>query len=149
MEAVVFTGIQATGKSSFYLQRFFRTHVRISLDLLRTRHRERTLLEACLRAGQPFVVDNTNPTAADRARYVGVARATAFRVVGFYFRSAIGEALARNATRSGAERIPDRGVLGTYARLVRPTRDEGFDALFYVQIGGDGFVVEEMCDEVR
>jgi predicted kinase len=36
MEAVIFTGLQATGKSSFFKERFFSTHVRISLDLLRT-----------------------------------------------------------------------------------------------------------------
>lgn len=30
MEAVVFIGLQASGKSSFYKERFFSTHVRIS-----------------------------------------------------------------------------------------------------------------------
>ena len=34
MEAIIFTGIQATGKSTFYKQNFFNSHVRISLDLL-------------------------------------------------------------------------------------------------------------------
>ena len=33
MEMVLFVGIQATGKPSFYLERFFRTHVRINLDM--------------------------------------------------------------------------------------------------------------------
>jgi predicted kinase len=41
MEAVIFVGIQASGKSTFYCQRFFATHMRISLDMLRTRRRER------------------------------------------------------------------------------------------------------------
>jgi tRNA(His) 5'-end guanylyltransferase len=31
MEAVIFAGLHASGKSSFYTERFFRTHVRISL----------------------------------------------------------------------------------------------------------------------
>ena len=48
MEAVLFIGIQATGKSSFYLERFFRTHVRFNGDMLRTRHREELLVQACL-----------------------------------------------------------------------------------------------------
>lgn len=68
MEAVLLVGIQAAGKSTFYRERFFTTHVRISLDLLRTRHRERSLLAWCLSHGQRFVVDNTNVTAAGRAR---------------------------------------------------------------------------------
>ena len=40
MEAVVFAGLQASEKSSFFKERFFSTHVRISLDLLKTRNRE-------------------------------------------------------------------------------------------------------------
>ncbi len=45
MEEVIFCGIQASGKTTFYRERFFDTHVRISLDLLRTRRREQLLLE--------------------------------------------------------------------------------------------------------
>ena len=36
MEAVLFVGLQASGKSTFYRERFFRTHVRINLDMLKT-----------------------------------------------------------------------------------------------------------------
>ena len=61
MEALIFVGLQASGKSTFYKERFFTTHLRINLDMLRTRHRERLLIGACLEAKQPFVVDNTNP----------------------------------------------------------------------------------------
>jgi predicted kinase len=74
MEAVIFIGIQAAGKSTFYFQRFADTHVRINLDMLRTRRREQILVQACLVAKQSFVVDNTNVTRADRARYVPPAR---------------------------------------------------------------------------
>lgn len=42
MEAVILCGIQASGKSAFYSERFFHTHVRINLDMLRTRRREST-----------------------------------------------------------------------------------------------------------
>lgn len=44
MDAVIFVGLQAAGKSTFYRERFFTTHLRISLDQLHTRHRERALL---------------------------------------------------------------------------------------------------------
>jgi hypothetical protein len=33
MEAVILVGIQAAGKSTFYRERFFQTHLRISLGL--------------------------------------------------------------------------------------------------------------------
>jgi predicted kinase len=149
VEAHIFCGVQATGKSSFFRERFFDTHVRINLDMLRTRHREETLLAACLAAKQPFVVDNTNPTRADRARYIVPARAAGMRVIGWYFASSIAEALARNAARSGAQRIPDAGIRGTHARLELPRWDEGFDELHYVCIVDGRFRVEEWRDEVR
>lgn len=82
-EAVIFMGIQAVGKSSFYKERFFRTHVRINLDMLKTRRREQALVGACLEVGQSFVVDNTNPTIEDRARYISVAREAGFVISGY------------------------------------------------------------------
>lgn len=149
MEAVIFIGIQGTGKSSFYQERFFHTHVRINSDMLRTKHRLRLLFNACLEARQPFVLDNTNVTREVRAEFIAQAKAAGFRVVGYYFRSDIGSALARNSERVDGARIPDRGVLGTYKQLEIPERAEGFDDLFYVQIDPAGkFQVEEWADEV-
>ncbi len=46
MELLLFIGGQASGKSTFYHQRFRDTHLRINLDMLRTRHREAILLKA-------------------------------------------------------------------------------------------------------
>ena len=66
IEAIIFIGIQATGKSTFFQQKFFDTRVRINLDMLKTRNRERILLAACLDAKQPFVVDTTNLTVSLR-----------------------------------------------------------------------------------
>ena len=68
MEAIIFVGLQGSGKTSFYKDRFFATHVRISLDLLKTRHREDRILEVCLGTDQRFVIDNTNPTREDRLK---------------------------------------------------------------------------------
>ncbi len=141
MQLVVFTGIQAAGKSTFFRERFFNTHVRINLDMLRTRHRERVLFEACLSAKQPVVVDNTNVSRADRARYIAPARDAGFGVVGFYFRSVLAESAARNAAREPSARVPLRGLLGAAGRLETPELGEGFDALHYVRID-EGFVVE-------
>lgn len=150
MEAVILIGIQGSGKSTFYRERFFDTHVRISLDLLRTRHREKLLMSICLEGKQSFVVDNTNVTKADRQRYIVPAKASGFIVTGYYFSSRLDEALARNRQRTGKRRIPDKGVAGTYKRLELPSLDEGFDRLYYVRIAETGmFVVEEWNDEFR
>lgn len=66
MEVVIFVGLQASGKSSFYREKFIDTHIRLNLDLLKTRHREQILFDACLKAKQPVAIDNTNPTISDR-----------------------------------------------------------------------------------
>ena len=64
--AILLIGIPATGKSTFCRLRFFDSHLRLNLDQLRTRHREKLLLEVCLSSRLPFVVDNTNATRAER-----------------------------------------------------------------------------------
>lgn len=149
MEAVIFIGIQATGKSTFYKDHFLNTHVRLNLDMLKTRHRERILLNACLESKQPFVVDNTNPTAAERSSYIRAAKEARFRVVGYYFRSQATASLERSSARDESRTVPDRAVLGTYNRLELPNKEEGFDELWYVKIGEDsGFDVQEWSDEV-
>lgn len=130
MEAVIFIGIQAVGKSSFYKARFFASHVRINLDMLKTRHREALLLRACLDGKQSFVVDNTNVTVSERAKYIAAAKNAGFRLTGYYFRSNLKDALARNGLRLERERIPDKGLLGTYKKLQIPTTSEGFDHLY-------------------
>jgi predicted kinase len=68
MEAIILAGIQGAGKSTFSRDRYWDTHIRINYDMLRTRHREKLLIEACLEAKQSFVVDATNPLMADRER---------------------------------------------------------------------------------
>ena len=149
MEAIIFIGIQGAGKSSFYKERFFDTHVRINLDMLKTKRRQHLLLAACIEARQPFVVDNTNVTAEARAYFIAAAKTAGFRVAGYYFRSDVKAALLRNSQRVGVARVPDKALLGTYKRLQLPGREEGFDALYYVQVNEAGeFLVEEWADEI-
>lgn len=148
MEAVLLMGVQAAGKSSFYQKNFFRTHLRINLDMLRTRRREQQIFDVCLASGQRFVIDNTNLTRSERARYVSAARASGFRTVGYYLQSQVEACLQRNRLRSGKECLPDRAILAAHRRLEIPTLAEGFDALFYVRIEGEEFTIEEWRHEV-
>lgn len=143
---MIFVGIQASGKSTFFRRRFFRTHVRINLDMLRTRQRERTLFRCCLEAGQSFVVDNTNPQPSDRRRYLPAARDAAFETIAYWFDVDVHHALERNRARAGAARIPDPGVRSTAGKLVPPSFAEGFDRIYRVRPAGDGgFEVAEVA----
>jgi predicted kinase len=145
MEAIVLCGVQGSGKTTLYRDRFIDTHVRVSMDLLRTRHREAEFVKVCLETRQPFVVDNTNPTPADRARYVGPARAAGFTVVGYLVDVDRAEALGRNAERAGRARVPPSGVMGTARRLQRPALEEGFDELWHATAAaGGGWRIEPL-----
>ena len=149
MDAVIFVGLQGAGKSTFYRERFFATHLRINLDMLKTRHRENRFLQACIETRQPFVVDNTNATCVERQVYIEAARRAGFRVIGYYFQSRVEDCKRRNEQRPAEERIPVRGILGTSARMELPSRQEGFDELYYVRIDeSNQFVVEEWKNEV-
>jgi len=140
---VIFVGAQGSGKSTFFKERFFDTHVRINLDMLRTRARERRLVEACIAAKQRFVVDNTNPTRADRERYVPKARAAGFRAVAYWFDVGLDECRERNAAREGQKAVPPVAVARTHASIEPPSLDEGFDETRHVTLAPDGsFVVE-------
>ena len=141
MEALIFVGVQGSGKTTFYRERFFDTHVRISLDMLRTRHREQLLLAACLAAKQPFVVDNTNPLPSDRAHYVGVAREAGFRVIAYFFDTTLREAIQRNNQRTGKQKIPVPAIAGAFRKLQVPKLQEGFDEVYNVTIAPDGGLV--------
>jgi hypothetical protein len=134
MEAVILCGVQGGGKTTLYRDRFAATHEHVSLDVLGSRAREAKLIAACLDEGRPFVVDNTNPTAADRARYIDPAREAGFKVIGY---------LVEHDGRS--EHVGPAAVGMTARRFVRPAPEEGFDELFHATSRpGGGWRVEPL-----
>lgn len=143
MEIILFIGIQATGKSFFFKENFFKTHMRVSMDLLNTRNKEYTFIEACYSVQQKFVVDNTNPQKSDRARYIEAAKANKYKVIGYYFQSKLEDCMKRNASREGKECISEVGIRATYSKLEMPDFDEGFDELYYVEIDNGVFKINE------
>ena len=137
-EAAVLCGIQGAGKSTFYIARFFQTHVRISQDLLRTPNRMQRMLDLCLETRQPFAVDRVNATPEDRRPFVEAARAAGFMVAAYWVDAPPGVAIERNAARAGRARVPVKAVLGSHRRLVAPAPEEGFDAVWHVRADGAG-----------
>jgi predicted kinase len=138
VQAVILCGVQGSGKTTLYRERFEATHVRLSMDLLRTRAREAAFLRLCLETRMPFVVDNTNPTAAERARYIAPAREAGFEVVGYLVEVDFGLAAGRNAGRAGRARVADAGLRDVARRFVRPTPEEGFAELWHATGAPDG-----------
>jgi predicted kinase len=131
MELILFVGLQAAGKSTYYRNHFAATHVHVSKDLMknaRTREmRQQQMIEEALAAGKSVVVDNTNPTPAVRAPLIAIGRRHGARVIAYVFEAAVKDAVARNRLREGKERVPDVALYVTARKLVAPAFEEGFD----------------------
>ncbi|HZC79819.1 MAG TPA: ATP-binding protein, partial [Ktedonobacterales bacterium] len=142
MELILFTGLQAAGKSTFYRERFAATHTLVSKDVLRNNprpeRRQQQLIAEALAAGRSVVVDNTNPTPEVRAPLIALGRQYGATIVGYSFASTAGESLARNRQRQGKARVPDVAIFATRKRLVPPSYAEGFDQLYAVRIADGG-----------
>jgi predicted kinase len=141
-ELILFIGLQAAGKSSFYRARFADTHDLVSKDRFPNNRnparRQRQLIEEALGAGRSVVVDNTNPTVNDRAELIALARSLGAAVFGYYFESRLADCLERNRQREGKARVPDLALYATRKRLCVPSLTEGFDRLHYVRLLGEG-----------
>ncbi len=134
MEAIIFIGLQASGKSTFYKEHFFNTHLRISNDLLKTKSREVKLLELCFESRMPFVIDNTNVTKEVRQRYIEKIKARKYRLAAYYFKTDLERSLNWNQQRKGSEIIPVPGIFSTHKKLELPSYEEGYDQLYYVDL---------------
>jgi hypothetical protein len=99
------------------------------------------LIDEHLHAGRSVVVDNTNPTPAERAPLIAIAYALGARITSYSFVVSVEDALRRNAGREGRARIEEVGIFSVAKRLVPPSEAEGFDAMFEVRLTETGFVV--------
>ena len=147
VELVIFVGLQASGKSTFFRERFAATHEHVSKDLFRNNknrnRRQARLIAAALRARSSVVVDNTNPTGEDRRPLIQLGRELGAKIVGYYFESTVRQCVERNRRRAGKDRVPDVAVYATAKKLERPSHSEGFDELFRVRL------TDEPAFEVR
>ena len=142
-EMIIFIGIPASGKSTFYEQNFAATHTRISLDILKTRFREDEMLGKVVNSGKSCVIDNTNVSVPERKKYIDIAKKHGYKIIGYYFRSAIDECRIRNNRRQGKKKVPEIALRNKIAHLERPFKQEGFDELFYVKIENNNFVISQ------
>jgi predicted kinase len=140
-ECVIFVGLPGAGKSTLFRETFAATHRHISKDLWPNNTgrdaKQQKLVAEALASGESIVIDNTNPTVAERARLIDLARKYDARVVGYYFDVTTRVAVARNAERSGKAKVPNVAIFTTAKRLAAPTYAEGYDALYRVTIAED------------
>ncbi len=136
-ELIIFVGVQAAGKTTYYREHFAATHVHVSKDLMSAsknrEQRQRAQILEALRAGRSVVVDNTNATLYDRVPLIALGRDLGARVIACYFEAPVRMAVARNQQREGKARVPNVAIFATQKRLVPPSIDEGFDEVRVVR----------------
>ena len=134
--AVLFIGMQGTGKTGFYSKYFSDAYTRIALSDVGSRLAERQMVIDCISHGVSFVIDAQNLTREDRRRYFERAIAAGYRIVGYYFPSTIEESLSRAGLSKdkNARRRQKKAEL----RLQEPVYSEGFDELYTVNINRSG-----------
>jgi predicted kinase len=141
LECIILIGLPGSGKSTFYRERFAADHSHISKDLWPNaggrEARQQKLIDELLAAGRSIVVDNTNPTAAERARIISAAKTRGVRIIGYFFDISTRAAVARNANRTGRSKVPNVAIFTTAKRLQPPKLAEGFDELYRIELTED------------
>jgi predicted kinase len=133
-------GLQGCGKSTWVAEHLAASHCVVSKDhwprARRREARQQRVVAELLAAGASVVVDNTNPSAAERAPLVALARTAGVPVRAVWVDTPPELCEQRNAAREGRARVPLVGVLATRARFAPPTTDEGFDRVEVVRPDG-------------
>jgi predicted kinase len=136
-ELVVMVGLQGSGKSTWVREHLAGTHTVVSKDhwphARRREARQLRLVAELLAADTAVVVDNTDPSVAERAPLVAAARLAGVPVRAVWLDTPIDICIRRNEAREGRARVPMVGLLATRARLVPPSTDEGFDRVDVVR----------------
>jgi predicted kinase len=145
---IIFIGLQASGKSTFFRHHFAETHELVSKDLMRNNKnrsiRQAQLIEQALQRGSSVVVDNTNPTIEERKALIELGKQYDAQIIGYFFESEVQASLERNSLRSGKARVPSVAIYTTIKKLELPVFAEGFHKLFYVRIIGNWAI--DVCE---
>ena len=152
MQLVILCGLQASGKSTFRLERLPH-HAIVSKDLMpnnrRREQRHRHLVAEALASGRSVVVDNTNPARADREPLLAIGRVHGAATAAYYFEADLSTCIERNAGRLGREAVRYVGVVGVARRLEPPTFAEDFDAIWQVRAVDGSFEVKPLVGGIE
>ena len=142
----VLVGLQASGKTTFCRDVPGERYVQVSKDHFpNARNRQLRLVREALAAGRDVVIDNTNPSPAERQPLIETARNCGAGVVAYWSPPELAGSLARNAARAGRARVPEIGVMSTVPRLRQPGTADGFDGVLTIRFDGSGGFEVSRC----
>lgn len=76
-------GSAGSGKSTFVVTHL-KDYVRVNRDTLKTKEKCLKVAEEAIKQKKYVVIDNTNPTVADRELFINLAKAHSYPVRSFY-----------------------------------------------------------------
>ncbi len=140
----IMIGIQASGKSQFAMN-YLKDYTRINLDTLHTRNKEKLALDEAIKSGENIVIDNTNPTIEERARYINAVSGHGYKIEGYFMQSRLQDCIERNEHRTGKDKVPRNAIAATSNKLELPDYSEGFDSLYFVSFADGKTEIHEWC----
>jgi predicted kinase len=129
-EIIVMCGLPGSGKSTYMKEHLEDTHVRINLDMLKTRRKEKILLTTCVASGIKCVIDNTNVTRAERENYIDIAKLNKIPIKCVYIQKDVKTCISQNKLRP--VHVPDIAIYTKNKKFEMPDISEGFDEVIVI-----------------
>ncbi|XP_039987725.1 bifunctional polynucleotide phosphatase/kinase isoform X2 [Xiphias gladius] len=138
-EVIVAVGFPASGKSTFFHTHIIpKGYVYVNRDTLGSWQSCVSACERALKEGRSVAVDNTNPDAESRKRYVDVAKATGVPCRCFHFSASLEQAKHNNRFREMAPsdskhaKVNDMVFHSYKKHFVAPSLSEGFSEILQI-----------------
>lgn len=155
MEAIIFIGLQASGKSTFYRKNFLNSHSIISNDLLNEKNTNSRLLEEskliddCLKKNINMLFDNTNYSIAKRKEYIDKIKPHNYKIIGYYFKMNVPRSIKWNQLREPAQIVPKAAIYTMSKKIELPSLSEGYNELYYIDYKYNKLIVEHWGNKIR
>ena len=127
--AVIFVGMPASGKTTFYRENFS-SYEHVNQDTIQSRAKEEKIIEQLLLDRKNLVIDNTNATTEKRKSYIEKLKTRNYKIDCYYFDVNKDDCIERNKDRENS--VPKVAIHSIAKSMEAPSKKEGFDNIFVV-----------------